>query len=215
MIDGTHVTLKTGTKVYRAYRDTEAGGWRYVYTLVPVDGGRKRFRVTSDQLRPYVTERVPPVETTKGSVKRPKGFRRFPEFSGSTRHTYLGKSWVYKLERIGRGEFERNKTEAALYALQSGKKTYPELVEEFGYAIAKHALSYHEEGVPVAECYLLPDGSLMMERVKPVRNLQSDGEQLTYTELKALGYVEPRWAGMVDCEQIGYTDAGKLVAYDL
>lgn len=215
MKDGTCVRYKTGDKVYRAYRDESANDWRYRYTLVPIGGGRKRLRVTSDEIRPYTPDRVEPVMTTQGSVKRPKGFRKLPEFSGSTRHTYVGQKWVYKLERLGRETFTRNKTEAALWLLQEGKKTYPELVEEFGHAVARSAQAFHDEGVPVAECHLLSDGTLMMERVRPVRNLQSDGEQLTYEELREMGYVEPRWAGMVDCEQIGYTRSGKLVAYDL
>lgn len=215
MKDGTHVRYKTGDKVYRAYRDESANDWRYRYTLVPVDGGRKRYRVTVEEMRPYTPDRVEPVETTRGSVKRPKGFRKLPEFSGSTRHTYVGQKWVYKMERIGRETFTRNKTEAALWLLQAGKKTYPELVEEFGYTVARAAQDFYDEGVPVAECHLLSDGTLMMERVRPVRNLQSDGDQLTYAELKERGYQEPRWASMVDCEQIGYTDKGELVAYDL
>lgn len=217
MQDGTRVRYKTGKKVYRAYRDESASDWRYRYTLVPVDGGRKRLRVTSEEIRPYTSDRVEPVQTSRGSVKRPKGFRNFPEFSGSTRHTYVGPKWVYKVERLGRGALTRNKTEAALWLLQEGKKTYPELVEEFGYAIARQAQSFHDEGVPVAECHLLSDGTLMMERVRPVWNLnQSNGaDELTHAERKALGYQEPRWAGMVDCNQIGYTDKGKLVAYDL
>lgn len=215
MKDGTLVMFKTSAKVYRAYRDAGASDWRYRYTLVPLDGGRKHYRVTSDTIRPYTPERVPPVETTRGSVKRPKGFRRLPEFSGSTRHTYIGKNWVYKLERLGRETSTRNRIEAALWLLQEGKRTFHELVEEFGYAVARSAQAFHDEGVPVAECHLLSDGTLMMERVRPVWNLQSDGEQLTYTELKERGYREPRWASMVDCNQIGYTDKGKLVAYDL
>jgi len=127
MKDGTLVTYKNGDTVYRAYRDEAASDWRYRYTLVPLNGGRKRYRVTTEDLRAYTMPRVPPVETSRGSVKRPKGFRKLPEFSGSTRHTYVGKQWVYKLERIGRSQ-TRNKIEAATYMLKSGKRTYMELV---------------------------------------------------------------------------------------
>jgi hypothetical protein len=215
MKDGTLVVFKTGKIVYKAYR-ANSNDWRHRYNLIPENGvGRNRYQVNYDDIRAYVPSDVAPASTSKGRVKRPKNFRSLPEYSGSTRHTYVGKKWVYKLERRGAYIREgRNAIEAARYALQSGM---PEAIvtAKFGYDTVREA--HYFDDVPIAECYLLEDGILMMERVRPVYDLNRDesGQELTWEERKKLGYREPRWAGKVDCNQIGYTAAGKLVAYDL
>lgn len=213
MEDGTLVTFgASGTVVYKAYR-TDDAGWDYRYTLVPVNGGRKRYRVTSYAVRPYVAPEVPPVNTSRGSVKRPKTFRRYSEYSGCTRRAYVGREWVFKVAKYA-GDNYKNRVEAAQYAVQSGMST--ELATEKYGADAVQSLSRYR-GVPIAECHLLPDGVLMMERVKSVNNLNEHegADQLSYTERQKLGYQRPFWASSVDCEQIGYNAKGELVAYDL
>lgn len=215
MEDGTKVTFKNGNTVYKAYRADDRG-WRYVYTLVSITTGRKRYKVRSEDIRIYVPEDVAPVLTTRGRVRRPKSFRKLQELSGSQRHTYIHKKWVYKLERRGCSitGYSRNAVEAARYALQTGM-TVPEARPKFGDRNVEEAEYYSD--VPIAECYLLPDGILMMERVRPVYNLncQAGGDILSVEEAKNLGYKTPKWAGKVDCTQIGYNHRDELVAYDL
>lgn len=212
MKDGTLVTLGSGNTVYRAYR-TDPDGWQYKYTLVPEYGGRKRYRVPLGKIRIYVPQEVAPVTTSQGSVKRPKGFRRLPESSGSTRHTYVGSKWVWKLGRGERGLL-RNQIEAARWKRQTGS-SFAEVSSEFGEKVAQEAEYFSV--VPIAECHLLPDGILMMERVRPVNDLNRSqtGQELTWKERSALGYAEPGWADRVDCNQIGYNRKNQLVAYDL
>ena len=115
---------------------------------------------------------------------------------------------------------ERCATEAARYFLQTGGD-YEEAVAKFGAGPAKEARDYYND-VPVAECYLLEDGTLLMERVNPVRSLQArDGAPtMSAAEREAAGFTFggsgwPRWAGKVDSDQIGFTRKGELVAYDL
>lgn len=215
MEDGTLVTVgKTGTKVYKAYK-TDDSGWQYLYTLVPADGlGRKRYRVKHSQVRPAVSTKVEEVNTSRGRVRRPKSFRsQYPEYSGCTRRAYIGKEWVFKVAKYA-GDNYKNRVEAAQYAAQTGMPE-EKIVTTFG-ADAARALTRYE-GVPIAECHLLPDGVLMMERVKSVNNLNEHegADELTPEEKRKLGYKRPSWAYSVDCEQIGYNRNGELVAYDL
>jgi hypothetical protein len=215
MEDGTLVTVgKTGTKVYKAYK-TDDTGWRYLYTLVPADGvGRKRYRVLETKMRPFVSAKVEEVHTSRGRVRRPKSFRsQYPEYSGCTRRAYIGKEWVFKVAKYA-GDNYKNRVEAARYAAQTGMPE-DKIMTTFG-ADAARALTRYE-GVPIAECHLLPDGVLMMERVKPIYNLNADegADMLTNEERRKRGYERPSWAGAVDCEQIGYNRNGDLVAFDL
>jgi hypothetical protein len=215
MKDGTLVTVgKTGAKVYKAYR-TDDPGWRYMYTLVPADGtGRKRYRVGESALRPVVSAKAETVDTSVGRVRRPKSFRsRYPEYSGCTRRAYIGKEWVFKVAKYV-GDNYKNRVEAAQYAAQTGMPE-DKIVTTFG-ADAARALNRWRD-VPIAECHLLPDGVLMMERVKPVNNLNKHegADELTAEERFKLGYKRPEWEGAVDCGQIGYNRKGELVAFDL
>lgn len=215
MEDGTLVTVgKAGTKVYKAYK-TDDTGWRYRYTLVPADGtGRKRYRVSDANLRPVVSARVEAVTTSMGKVRRPKSFRsRYPEYSGCTRRAYIGKDWVFKVAKYP-GDNYKNRVEAARYAVQTGMPE-EKASEVFGRDAIRALLRYRD--VPIAECHLLPDGVLMMERVKSVNNLNvhEGADQLTVDEMRKFGYKRPDWAGSVDCGQIGYNRNGELVAYDL
>lgn len=214
MEDGTLVTFgATGRVVYKAYR-TEDSGWRTRYTLIPVDGGRKRYRVLEHQVRPYVAPDAPSVRTSRGYVSRPKTFRsRYPEYSGCTRRAYIGKDWVFKVAKYP-GDNYKNRVEAARYAVQTGMPE-EKAAEVFGRDAVRALLRYRD--VPIAECHLLPDGVLMMERVKSVNNLNEHegADQLTHEEMRKLGYKRPDWAGSVDCGQIGYNRNGELVAYDL
>jgi hypothetical protein len=214
MQDGTEVMYgKHGTTVYKAYR--QGGDWNYRYTLVPVNGGRKRYGVPSHEIRPVVeaSQRVS-ARTSAGLVNRPKSFRsRYPEYSGCTRRAYVGKEWVFKVAKYP-GDNYKNRIEAAQYAVQTGMGL-DKARQTFG-TDAVHALR-RWEGVPIAECHLLPDGVLMMERVKSVNNLNADegADEINYDEQRKLGYRRPAWAGAVDCDQIGYNRKGELVAYDL
>lgn len=214
MKDGTRVQYgKTGTKVYRAYRSDD-NGWRYLYTLVPEDGGRKRYRVRETLLRPVVSSNRESIKTSAGLVSRPKSFRsQYPEFSGCTRRAYVGKNWVFKVAKYP-GDNHKNRVEAAQYAVQTGMPK-EKATEVFGQDAVRALLRY--EGVPIAECHLLPDGVLVMERVKSVNNLNEHegADELTRQEKAELGYMRPEWANDVDCEQIGYNRKGELVAYDL
>jgi hypothetical protein len=214
MKDGTLVTYGAhGTVVYKAYK-TDDNSWRYRYTLVPVKGGRKRYRVTQLQMRAYVAPEVEQIRTSAGLIQRPKTFRtRYPEYSGCTRRSYVGRDWVFKVAKYA-GNNLKNAVEAARYAMQTGTPE-EDAITRFGLDAVRGAKRY--ESVPIAECYLLSDGVLMMERVRPVYNLnaQEGADQLTRAELDKLGYRPPDWVGMVDCEQVGYTTKGELVAYDL
>ncbi len=215
MQDGTLVRYRTGKIVYKAYDTSDRDDWRRLYTLVPVNGGRKRYRVPGLDIRASWSDEVKPVKTSAGKVRRPKSFNKLPEYSGCTRRAFIGPRWVFKLEKwAGDGNY-KNRVEAARYAIQTGMDQVA-AVERFGAdAVAKATTRYKD--VPIAECHLLEDGVLMMERVRSINNLNSqDGaEQLTRAELESLGYRRPAWAGNVDCEQIGYNRKGELVAYDL
>jgi len=215
MIDGTLVTVgKTGTKVYKAYKSDDSD-WVYLYTLVPADGiGRKRYRVRQTEIRPAISAKAETVNTSVGRVRRPKSFRtQYPEYSGCTRRTYVGKEWVFKVARYP-GDNYKNRVEAARYAAQTGMHE-DRIVTTFGADAARALVRWAK--VPIAECHLLPDGVLMMERVEPVYNLNSEegADELSREELEARNYRRPNWAGAVDCEQIGYNRQGELVAFDL
>lgn len=212
--DGTKVTYGGGATVYRAYHSTGQYYFNTKYTLVAEITGRKRYRVPEAKLRLYSDTRVSPVQTSRGSVSRPSYYRRLPVFSGNNRHTHIGTHWVYKTPRGEYGEF-RNQIEACLYQIQSGKITSEEAVQRFGAKVAREAEYYSD--VPIAECHLMEDNTLVMERVMPVNNLNSrqGADEMTPEERRKRGFRRPDWSDRVDCEQIGYTRDDKLVAYDL
>lgn len=216
MKDGTLVRYRTGKVVYQAYREPGLiDDWRHKYTLVPVNGGRKRYRVSQYDVRANWSDEVKPIKTSAGKIRRPKSFNKLPEYSGCTRRAFIGKHWVFKLEKwAGDGNY-KNRVEAARYAIQTGMGEVA-AVERFGADAVAEATTLYKD-VPIAECHLLEDGVLMMERVRSVNNLNvCDGaEELSREERLKLGYRRPAWAGNVDCEQIGYTHAGDLVAFDL
>jgi hypothetical protein len=55
-----------------------------------------------------------------------------------------------------------------------------------------------QNGVLYARCRLLKNGWLVMERV----------------DTSVPDEAQPRWADYVDCQQVGLTRAGRIVAYD-
>lgn len=220
------MAIQTGD--YVAYR---GGNTRWVaietgpyfarkYTLVSQRTGRKRYNVPERELSLWSERQVVelPVKTTKGWVSRPKGWRGFDNFAGGARRTWIGKKWVFKKGHSSWGE-SRCALEACRYFLQSGGNE-DDAVAKFGAQIVKEARYYAE--VPVAECYLLSDGTLMMERVLPIRSLQAGSGAPTMDPAEREkrgfsfgGHAWPKWSQYIDSGQIGLTDKGELVAYDL
>lgn len=203
---GMIVRRKYGRKLYRV----TTGYGRTAVDIETLDG-RNTIRVHKEDLVPVSTG-VEVVNTLVGPVKVPRGWLRYPSFSGSSRRTYVGRKWVFKVPHGDWGA-EQNRLEAARWALQSGRSRRGLPM----YAI-RQAASYGKKGrnVPVAECYLLGDGTLMMERVKPLFNLVNQRDKLKPGDK---GYIErselPRWVNYVDSDQVGLNRYGKLVAYDI
>lgn len=136
------------------------------------------------------------VQTSQGLVVS-ESFLNFPSWSGGTRRTYVGEKWVYKRPRNKYG-VEQNELEADLY--------------QFGSSDSRRG-SYLPKDIPVAECYLLDDGTLMMERVKKIYDLHGNAD-LTWGDLpRELQRAE--WVDRVDSGQVGVNRDGKLVAFDV
>lgn len=216
---GEHVSYRGGNTEYQVYR-MGYGLAAPEYTLISIKTGRKRYRVRENDLTRWA-ERTPvkAVRTSLGRVARPKNWKSLPAFAGGARRTWIGEKWVYK---VGHDNWGRTRcmVEAARYAVQSGKMTMAEVKAEYGPHVADEVKRYHD--VPVAECYLLEDGTLLMERVLPVRSLQGykgapsmSQEERESRGLEYGGSAVPRWSGKVDSEQIGLNRKGELVAYDL
>lgn len=204
------VRRKYGRKLYTAKRE---GGYG-CYRLYPLGKGKRLGPVVKQtSLVPATKSEAPVVvQTQVGKVRVPKNWHRYKHFSGSSRRTYLGQAWVFKVP-IGYWGIEQNQFEAARWALQSGgsRKGIPR-------AAIVQAGKYGKKGrnVPVAECYLLPCGTLMMERVRPLVNLMNGKDKIREGEPGFLPRHEyPEWATHVDSEQIGYNRSGELVAYDI
>lgn len=216
---GDSVAYRGGNTEYKA--TLVDNGWRArKYVLESVKTGRKRYAVPEEDLTPWA-ERVPPkaVKTSLGRVRRPQGWKGLPAFSGGARRTYIGEKWVFKKGHSSWG-VERCMVEAARYAVQSGKLDLEGVEARYGRSVAREVEDYDE--VPIAECYLLEDGTLMMERVLPIQSLQagSGAPSMTAEERSAKGYgyggkAIPRWANQIDSQQIGINRHGDLVAYDL
>lgn len=216
---GTKVAYRGGDTPYEAILTT--AGWRErKFTIVSMKTGRKRYNVPEKDLIKW-DERTPikAVQTSLGRVRRPKTWRDLDCFSGGARKTFIDQEWVYKR---GHGDWGRERciVEAARYAVQSGKMTMDQVKDKWGTSVYDD-LKYYSE-VPVAECYLLEDGTLMMERVTPIRSLQAgEGAPSMSAEernKRGFGYggsAVPAWANHVDSQQIGLTRKGELVAYDL
>lgn len=219
--DGSRVYYRGGNTEYVAVC-TRRGWDEYKYTITSVKSGRNKFNVPERDLT-LVSERIPvkSVKTTKGRVRRPNNWKTLNSFAGGARRTWIGEKWVFKKGHGGLGE-ERCMVEACRYFLQSNG-TSADAVRaaeaKFGAGIVSEAQEYHD--VPVAECYLLEDGTLMMERVLPVRSLQrgsgapsmNEEERIKYGFYGGNGY--PDWTYKIDSAQVGITDKGELVAYDL
>lgn len=210
MINGTTVRTRYGKKLYKAERSP---GAYYRFDLFPVDGGRIRYRVHLDDLCPdsVTSQGRLTVQTSVGPVQVPRTWSiRYPSFTGSSRRSHLGKKWVFKIPTGYWGQ-DQNALEAAMWALQSkgSRKGIPRK------AIVE-AAKKRSRGVRVAECYLLPCGSLMMERVRPLYNLINENDKIRKGEP---GYVAredlPKWVSVVDSNQVGYNRHGELVAYDV
>lgn len=215
---GDYVAYRGGSTKYSAVL-ISAYGYVRKYTLVSTKSGRRRYQVPENDLTPW-GERTPvkAVKTSQGLVKRPRGWKSLMNFSGGARCTWIGEKWVYKKGHNSWGE-SRCQVEAARYFLQSGGDS-EEAIKKFGPKIISEALYYDD--VPVAECYLLEDGTLMMERVLPIRSLQrgSGAPSMDAEERERRGFTYggsgfPAWAGKVDSAQIGVNAKGELVAYDL
>jgi hypothetical protein len=116
----------------------------------------------------------------------------FPVYSGGTRKAYVGDVWVYKVPHNSgwsdyQWGYEQNALEASIYQDMVDGKDVP---------------------LPVAECYLLPDGVLKMRRVQTCYNLK--GAPDVRVNLDTL----PEWTEWADSRQVGYLE-GELVAYDV
>lgn len=149
------------------------------------------------------------IETTVGTVTLdPEVYTEWQRKSGGTRHAYLSPcgKWVVKQARYSTwtksvewGE-KQNKKEAGMYA----ERTY---------------LGTEGVKVPVAECHLLPNGDLLMERVKTVVDIApiEGSHYQTHAPDVPLTYEDdlPAWTWHVDSSQVGYDRHGELVAYDV
>lgn len=215
---GNHVAYRGGSTKYEAIQTSRGWGERK-FTLVSLTTGRKRYNVPERDLTKW-EERVPvsAVKTSKGRVRRPGNWKSLESFAGGARRTWIGEKWVFKKGHSDWGE-ERCAIEACRYFIQSGGSARA-AEEKFGRNIVKEAEWYAE--VPVAECYLLEDGTLMMERVLPIRSLQCDSgaPSMEPEERERLGFgyggsAWPKWADIIDSGQVGINTTGELVAYDL
>jgi hypothetical protein len=115
-------------------------------------------------------------------------------FEGSTRQTYVGDDWVYKVPTCIYGE-RQNELEADTYV---------------GYL-------NDEPVIPIAECYLLHDGTLKMRRVYTIKNLEGEPDVwMPHDEIVEICDTWERTLGWsVDSQQIGYDHTGNIVAYDI
>lgn len=216
IMTGNFVAYRGGNTKYEAILNRNVLGREF--TLVSVKTGRKRYNVPEAELTPWGQHvKVKSVKTTRGRFRRPATWKALPNFSGGARKTYIDEKWVYKKGHSSWGE-ERCAVEACRYFLQSGGSEQA-AIKKFGGSIVEEAKDYFD--VPIAECYLLEDGTLMMERVLPVRSLQrgSGAPSMSADEreqfLASRGNRYPVWIRHIDSNQIGVTDKGELVAYDL
>jgi hypothetical protein len=118
-------------------------------------------------------------------------YTKWDYLEGSTRRAYLGDVWVYK-EPLWFFGAKQNKLEALVYHdMCEGRDVL----------------------MPVAECYLLPDGVLKMRRVKKIVDLmrQPDIDESEYVQ--AHGTL-PEWVWDGDSGQCGLLE-DELVIYDL
>lgn len=178
-----------------------------LYTLVPINGGRKRHMVPRSKINLWREPLKESIQTSRGKVKVPRSLRKLPSASGGTRCAYLAKDWVWKEATSGWG-LEQNAVEATMYQMQQGLKNRPEKTVE---KVWNRAVRYHEQGIKVAECHLLPDGRLLMERVKTIYNLRMDPDVTDSYLRKNL----PEWTYSVDSSQVGINHKGEIVAYDV
>lgn len=215
---GNIVAYRGGTTKYEAIQ-TSRGWEERKFTLVSLTTGRKRYNVRERDLTKW-EERVPvsAIKTSKGRVRRPGNWKSLESFAGGARRTWIGENWVFKKGHSEWGE-RRCAIEACRYFIQSGGDP-KEAENKFGRSVLSEARYYDD--VPVAECYLLEDGTLMMERVLPVRSLQrgSGAPSMDEKERERLGFhyggsAWPKWADIIDSGQIGINAEGDLVAYDL
>lgn len=215
---GDHVFYLNGTTEYIATR-TSTGWDERKFTIQSIKSGRRKFNVRERDLSLKEDRKpVAPVKTSQGRVRRPRNWKTFENFAGGARRTWIGEKWVFKKGHSEWGE-SRCAIEACRYFIQSGGNP-AEAVKKFGTKIVSEAAYYDD--VPVAECYLLEDGTLMMERVLPVRSLQrgSGAPSMTEEERQERGFTYggsayPQWSCKVDSDQIGINAKGELVAYDL
>lgn len=215
---GDHVAYLNGNTEYVATRTNN--GWdERKFTIQSVKTGRRKYNVRERDLIKWEERKpVSSVKTTQGRVRRPRNWKSFDSFAGGARRTWIGEKWVFKKGHSEWGE-SRCAIEACRYFLQSGGDP-KEAENKFGRSVFNEARYYDD--VPVAECYLLEDGTLMMERVLPVRSLQrgSGAPSMTEDERRERGFhyggrAYPDWSRKVDSDQIGINAKGELVAYDL
>lgn len=219
---GDHVAYLGGNTEYIATRTNN--GWdERKFTIQSVKSGRRKYNVRERDLTKW-DERQPvsAVKTSQGRVKRPRNWKSLESFAGGARRTWIGEKWVFKKGHSEWGE-SRCAIEAARYFLQTNGTTADALkaaAAKFGQKTVSEARYY--DNVPVAECYLLEDGTLMMERVLPVRSLQRGSGAPSMDEDERVrrgfhygGSAYPDWSGKVDSDQIGVNAKGELVAYDL
>lgn len=204
MLHNKTVTYRSGRAHYTAIHTgrAEGGTWQFQYTLIPLKGGTKRHLVEENDLHEVLNIKGAEVQTSVGKVKVPD-FRRYRTASGGTRRTYLGPKWVFK-RPLGDWGHNRNEVEAARWALTQG-----ESIDHFSEKAQDEVRRYYQD-VPVAECYLLADGTLMMERVRTIYNIAGKND-VSRDERPAY----PDWVCRVDSDQIGFNRHNEIVAYDL
>lgn len=132
---------------------------------------------------------------SKALQDHPDVYMTLPVYEGGTRQAYVGEEWVWKVPTWTRGE-RQNRREAELYAQRArGEKV----------------------DIPVAECYLLNDGTLKMRRVKTINDLRKPADapnafgERPYWDNPDV----PAWVFDIDSAQVGYDNHGVLVAYDV
>lgn len=142
------------------------------------------------------------VITSVGPVEV-ENYQRLPSREGTTRKVHMGTEWVYKVPKFdwGRGQ---NIFEANTWLRGKG---LPLLDPNEGAAY-----------VPVAECHLLLDGTLMMERVRTIRDIGWDtGHDWRQNNPDVPGAedVIPKEFWSCDSAQCGYDRHGEIVLYDI
>lgn len=147
-------------------------------------------RYYSDTAQPNV--RRVEHEYVRSIVDDVEDYMTFPCYSGTTRKTYVGNMWVYKVSHdYCDWGVSQNEYEASIYQdMVDGK----------------------DVRVPVAECYLLRGGDVL--KMRRVQTLFDHVNTSSFSRAERDKIKLPRWVQWVDSDQVGYLH-GELVAYDV